>query len=78
LNQEHLVKMVNEIAVFFDGQDGGRTAVAEILGHLRRFWDPRMRREIADYVERGGSGLRPSAWEAVRQLAVRGLHSDLS
>lgn len=70
--------MVNEIAVFFDGQGEGETAVAGILGHLRRFWDPRMRREIADYVERGGSGLRPSALEAVQRLAAQGLHSDLS
>jgi formate dehydrogenase subunit delta len=61
-----LVKMVNEITAFFES-DPDRNAVLEgVAGHLKRFWDPRMRREIVQYVdEHGGEGLAPMALLAI-------------
>jgi len=41
-------------------------ARAGIAGHLQRFWDPRMRREIVAHVEqRGGAGLDAIVREAI-------------
>lgn len=39
------VRMANEIAVQFRHQPPDQ-AVAAIAGHIRRFWDPRMRADL--------------------------------
>ena len=59
--------MVNEIAAFFEA-DPDRNAVLEgVAGHLKRFWDPRMRREILTYVdEQKGAGLKQVVLDALR------------
>jgi formate dehydrogenase subunit delta len=65
---EHLVAMANDIAAFFkSAADTGEPAEA-VAAHLRRFWDPRMRRQIVDHVARGGEGLVPIARAAVEML----------
>ena len=46
-----------------------RDAVAGIEDHLRRFWDPRMRREITAHLAAGGEGLDPDVRTAVARLA---------
>jgi len=64
---EKLVKMVNEIASFFEGEPDRNVALESVAGHLKRFWDPRMRREIVRYVEeQGGEGLKETALAAIR------------
>lgn len=65
---ERLVMMANQIAAYFNSQPGGAPE-NPIADHLRKFWDPRMRREIIAHVERGGAGLDPAALKAVRLLA---------
>jgi formate dehydrogenase subunit delta len=62
-----LVKMVNEIASFFES-DPDRDAVLEaVASHLKRFWDPRMRLQIVRFVdEEGGAGLKEIALLAIR------------
>lgn len=62
-----LVHMANQIADFFSSFPEEQ-AVANTAQHLKNFWDPRMRAEIAHYVESGGTGLRPHALEAVKHL----------
>jgi formate dehydrogenase subunit delta len=62
-----LVKMVNEIASFFEAEPDRNAALEAVAGHLKRFWDPRMRREIVRFVdEQGGEGLRETALLAIR------------
>ena len=65
---EYLVKMANDIAAFFHAQSGP-DAPREIAGHIRRFWDPRMRRQIIDHGAAGGEGLVPEAKQAIALLA---------
>jgi formate dehydrogenase subunit delta len=66
MNPQKLVKMANSIAAFFDGEPDHATAVEGVAGHLRRFWDPRMRREILRwYDEHAGEGLKDSVREAI-------------
>jgi len=67
-NAEHLVKMANQISQFFETQPSREEAVAGVLGHLQRFWEPRMRRAIVEHARAGGAGLREVAAEAVARL----------
>ncbi|NEV63917.1 formate dehydrogenase subunit delta [Thiorhodococcus minor] len=69
MDMQNLVKMANRIGDFFGAWPDRDQAREEIAGHLRRFWDPRMRVEIIDYVEsEGGAGLQDIVIEAVKAL----------
>ena len=66
---EHLVKMANDIADFFRSEPDHAVAVAGVATHIRRYWEPRMRRQIHAHVAGGGAGLGALAREAIAQLA---------
>lgn len=70
MNIEHLVQMANQISQFFESQPDHAEAVSGVTDHLRRFWDPRMRKEIIAHAEAGGTHLRPLALEAITRLAT--------
>jgi formate dehydrogenase subunit delta len=65
---QRLVKMLNEIAVFFDGAAGAEQAPQEIATHLKKYWDPRMRQQIIEHCRHGAVGLSNVARAAVQQL----------
>jgi formate dehydrogenase subunit delta len=69
MDPARLVYLANQIAKFFHAQ-GETAAVAGVEDHLRKFWDPRMRREIVAHLQAGGAGLAPSARAAVARLAA--------
>jgi formate dehydrogenase subunit delta len=54
---EHLVSMVNDIGNFFNAESDKAEAARSVANHVRRFWDPRMRREIIAHYKQGGAGL---------------------
>jgi formate dehydrogenase subunit delta len=64
---EHLVTMVNEIGAFFDSEDKA-SAAAQVANHLRKFWDPRMRKQICEFAAADGHGLSDVARRAVALL----------
>lgn len=66
--EDKLVRMANQIAQFFKSQPHD-AAVAGIADHLRSFWTPKMRRQIADHAAAGGAGLEPLTREAVERLS---------
>jgi formate dehydrogenase subunit delta len=68
MNTDHLTKMANEISAFFEFESGREQAVDDVAGHMRRFWDPRMRREIIAHLQQGGAGLSEVARAAVAKL----------
>jgi formate dehydrogenase subunit delta len=68
VNIDQLVSMANEIATFFDSTSDPEQATTEVLTHLKRFWDPRMRTQIADHYRGGGGGLVGAADRAVALL----------
>ncbi len=68
MSPENLTMMANQISRFF-AHLGPERAPPEIADHLRKFWDPRMRREIIAHVAAGGKGLDPLAAAAVGLLA---------
>jgi formate dehydrogenase subunit delta len=62
-----LVKMANEIGSFFASDPDRQTALDGVAGHLRRFWDPRMRKALLAWVDdNAGAGLTPLVLEAIR------------
>lgn len=64
-----LVKMANDIADFFRSEPDRAIAVAAVAGHIRRYWEPRMRRQIHAHFAAGGVGLDALAREAIARLA---------
>jgi formate dehydrogenase subunit delta len=67
MNLEHLVKMANQIGSFFESMPDRQQAMADLASHLKRSWEPRMRRELLAYVdEQGGPELKPIVLEAIR------------
>ncbi|HVY05585.1 MAG TPA: formate dehydrogenase subunit delta [Burkholderiales bacterium] len=68
MNIDRLVRMANDIGNFFKSEPDHAVAVDGVAGHIRRFWDPRMRKEIVAHLEGGGDGLSGLAREAVAKL----------
>ena len=69
---EKLVRMANQIAIFFDSQPGekavGDGAPAEFANHIVKFWEERMIDHLRTHAAAGGEGLRPSVMAAVALL----------
>lgn len=66
---ERLVKMANDIGAFFRADPDRQEAARAVATHLKKFWDPRMRREIVAHQAKGGAGLEFPASEGVALLA---------
>jgi formate dehydrogenase subunit delta len=69
MSPDKLVHMANQIATFFATQPGDDRA-DRVAQHLRDYWDPRMRTQIAKLAEDGESGLSPLARDAVARLSA--------
>ena len=55
MKSDNLLRMANRIGDFFDALPDRKQAVAEIAQHMRKFWEPRMRRQILQYVDGHGT-----------------------
>ncbi|MCY0857949.1 formate dehydrogenase subunit delta [Cupriavidus sp. D39] len=53
MNSDNLVKMANQIGTFFEAMPDREEAVADIAGHIKRFWEPRMRRALLERLDGG-------------------------
>ena len=67
MSADRLIYMANQIGKFFQSQ-GHDQAVAGVAEHIRKFWDPRMRRGIFAHLDAGGAGLDPNVREALEAL----------
>jgi formate dehydrogenase subunit delta len=65
-----LIKMANEIGGFFAQMPEREEALGAIAGHLRNFWEPRMRRELIEYAQRDGAELTELVRVAVLSLPM--------
>ena len=63
-----LVHMANDIGAFFHAEPRREDAVAGIVGHIKRFWTPRMRQKIVEHLRHGGEGLEDLPREAIGRL----------
>lgn len=67
MSPDTLIPMANQIATFFATQPRTDRAAA-VAGHLRAFWDPRMRAALVAHDAAGGDGLHPLVREACASL----------
>jgi formate dehydrogenase subunit delta len=69
MNTDLMIKMLNEIGAFFQGEPDKESAARAVKNHIRRYWEPRMRAQLLEYFEqRQGAGLSESALRAVQLL----------
>ena len=64
MSPDRLVYMANQIGKFFEVQRADEV-VPGIANHIRKFWDPRMRKAIFAYMDAGGKGIDPPVREAL-------------
>lgn len=67
MSPDKLLYMANQIGKFF-AHEGESQAAQSVATHLRRYWDPRMRRAILAHYDAGGAGLDPIVYRAVASL----------
>lgn len=67
MNSEHLIRMANQIGTFFASQPDRAEALEGIASHIKKFWEPRMRREFLALLDEGGEGVMPIVHEALQQ-----------
>jgi formate dehydrogenase subunit delta len=68
MDEQNLIEMANRIGDFFDSMPDREEALAGIADHIRRFWEPRMRRALLAAVDRpdaGGLAISPIVKEAL-------------
>ena len=71
MDPKKLVKMANEIGAFFAAEPEPKVALEGIAGHIKKFWEPRMRRELLAALDAGGDGMSATVRDALlahRQL----------
>jgi formate dehydrogenase subunit delta len=63
---DNLVHMANRIGEFFQSVPDRDEAARETAQHLRKFWEPRMRRMLLEHLDRtDGAGMLPIVKAAV-------------
>ncbi|WP_037992672.1 MULTISPECIES: formate dehydrogenase subunit delta [Thalassospira] len=63
MEPDKLVYMANQIATFFTSKPHAE-GVEGVAGHISDFWEPRMRKQLFDMIERGNGGFHPLVIEA--------------
>ena len=64
---DKLVRMANQIGDFYAAMPE-QEAIDGVATHLRRYWTPKMIREIVAFADHGAAGLNPIAARAVEAL----------
>ena len=68
MNGDNLIRMANQIGVFFESMPDRAEAEEGLALHLKKFWDPRMRRAFLELVD---DAARRQELRAIVQAAVR-------
>lgn len=78
MNIVRLVDMANDISAYFGADPDTDYAVEQVAGHLRRFWEKRMRQQIIAHVqENEGEGLDEIARRAIERLIADARHGSV-
>ncbi len=62
-------RMANQIAVAFQAYPEDQ-AVKETANHIKSFWDPRMRKQLAQLIAKDSAALNPIALAAGKKLGL--------
>ena len=64
---DNLIRMANQIGIFFESMPDRQEALDGVATHLKKFWDPRMRQALLQQVDRAdANGIRDIVLAAVR------------
>ncbi|MCY0964554.1 formate dehydrogenase subunit delta [Parathalassolituus penaei] len=75
--QDHLVRMINQIA-HNNSAAGDHEAIADVVaGHVKKFWPRRMKGHLAECLDNGGDVLHPAARLAGERLRDDGHLQDV-
>lgn len=69
MDNSNLIKMANNIGAFFKSEPNREVGIQGVEQHIRNSWEPRMRKQIIEYVQQGGDELMDIVAEAVRHLS---------
>jgi formate dehydrogenase subunit delta len=67
---EHLAQMANDIGNFFRAESNRDDAISGIANHINRFWTPRMRQKLLEFVAQGNNALDDLPREAARKIKI--------
>lgn len=68
MNTQTLIRMANQIGEFFAAMPDREQAEEDIVCHLRKFWEPRMRLQLLEYLDsHHGAGLSDILLAALRR-----------
>jgi formate dehydrogenase subunit delta len=62
-------RMANQIATAFQAYPEDQ-AVSETANHIKSFWDPRMRKQLAEIIAKDKAALNPIALAAGKKLGL--------
>ena len=62
-------RMANQIAAAFQAYPEDQ-AITETANHIKSFWDPRMRKQLAEIIAKDQAALNPIALAAGRKLGL--------
>jgi formate dehydrogenase subunit delta len=68
MENRDMIRMANQIAAYFEAYPR-KEALEGIASHIKKFWDPRMRKQLSEYIDGGGEGLSPLALAALAPKA---------
>ncbi|WP_353396065.1 formate dehydrogenase subunit delta [Hydrogenophaga sp. 5NK40-0174] len=72
METQNLVRMANRIGQFFEATPQHAVAVEGVANHIRKFWEPRMRRDLLAWVDaNGATDLHPLVAEVVADQRER-------
>jgi formate dehydrogenase subunit delta len=68
MDNGNLIRMVNRIGAFFAAMPDREEALRDIAMHVRRFWEPRMRSQLFEHLDKQhGEGLDAIVIEALQR-----------
>jgi formate dehydrogenase subunit delta len=71
MDADNLIRMANRIGDFFEAMPDADEAIEGVATHIRKFWDPRMRRQLVDAIDAGQPGVHDIVSIAVERFRTR-------
>jgi formate dehydrogenase subunit delta len=67
-HDDTLIRMANQIGIFFESMPDRAEALAGIAKHIKNFWDPRMRKAFLAHVD----GVHP---DTIKPIVLEAIHA---
>ncbi len=67
MSADKIAHMANQIALFMESKPHAE-GIDGFASHINDFWEPRMRRQFFELIDRGGAEFRPLVIEAAAKV----------